>query len=106
MLYAPHNSNRVETAKRGSGDTRKRDWQLQTGRAAFATQAATSCCPFISAEFFPLLQSCEKRERSSIGCYRSGQILKLRRTLNRPPSSYVRIRREFEYSFNAFVREI
>ena len=70
-----------------------------------ATQAAISCCPAICAEFFPLLQCCEKREHSSVCRYRSGQLVKLRRVLNRPPPLYVRIRREFEYSFNAHVRK-
>src|SRR5260370_33078368 len=36
MLDAPHNGNRVEAAKPGSGDTRRREWRPQTGRAASA----------------------------------------------------------------------
>jgi hypothetical protein len=56
-------------------------------------------------EFFPPLKRGEKRERFSVGCYRSGQLVKLRRILNSAPSSYVRICREFEDSVYDLVRE-
>src|SRR6266403_1324182 len=54
-------------------------------------------------EFFQLLQCCEKRQRFPVGCYRPGEIMKLRRILRCQPSSYVRIRREFQDSFDAFA---
>ena len=58
-----------------------------------------------SVEFFALLKRGEKRKRFSVGCYRSSQLVKLRRILDRPPSSDVRLRREFENSFYGFVRK-
>jgi len=55
-------------------------------------------------EFFTVLQCCKNPERFSVSCYRSRQIVKLRRISNRPPSSNVRIGRQFKDSIYAFVR--
>ena len=56
--------------------------------------------------FFLLLKSGEKRQRLSAGRDLLGQLIKLRRVLGRAPSSDVRIYREFENLFYAFVREL
>src|SRR5437868_9047060 len=54
-------------------------------------------------EFFALLKLSEDRERFSVGCYRSGQLVEFRRTLNRHSSLDVRVRREFNDLFYGLI---
>jgi hypothetical protein len=75
--------------------------QLNSCNAAGHVLLANYC-----VEFFQMLQCRENPEQFSIGCYRSGQIVKLRRILNRAPSLYVRSGREFKDSIYGFVRNV
>jgi len=67
-----------------------------SGYAAFTDQRE---------KLFALLKLCEDRERFSVGCYRSGQLVEFRRTLNRHSSLDVRVRREFDDLFYGLIHQ-